>query len=366
VPATRPSGRASRLHFLNAGHDHPLAVGEPALDDPVVADGARCLDRAQRDLVVRTHDERRGLPARVVRHADLGHEHRAVVHALVDSGAHEHPGQQHLARIREDGAHGHRAGALVDRDVGELERARLRVLRPVFQNERHLGLVRPVHLQPAAGHVATQFQAVDAGLSQVHVDRVDLLDGRHERRRARLHISALGDQRGAGAAGDRRDDVGIAQIDFGCRNGCLARGDVRSGLALRGDGVVVLLLADTVAADEDLVALCQCGGRCEVGLRLLQHRDGAIQSGAIRRRIDLVQPLVRLDVGAFLEFALQHNTVDSGADLRHKVRGRAARQFRGHWHASPIDCNHGDFRWLRSRRGLLRVAATGKHNDSQR
>src|SRR5262245_59298442 len=67
-----------RLYLLDAGHDHPLAVGEPALDDPLVTEGARRLDHAHADLVVLTHDERGGLPLRVVRHADLRHEDRVV------------------------------------------------------------------------------------------------------------------------------------------------------------------------------------------------------------------------------------------------------------------------------------------------
>src|SRR5262245_3193069 len=143
-----------RLYLLDASHDHPLAVGEPALDDPLVTEGARRPDHAHADLVVRIHDERGGLPLRVVRHADLGHEDRVVAHPLFDPGADEHPGQQHVLRIRKDGAHGHRARPLVDGDVGELQRPLLRVLRSVFEDERHLRLTSPVQFQPAARHVA--------------------------------------------------------------------------------------------------------------------------------------------------------------------------------------------------------------------
>src|SRR5262245_50976427 len=111
-----------RLYLLDASHGHPLAVGGPALDDPLVTEGAHRPDHAHADLVVQIHDEHSDLPLRVVRHANLGHEDRVVAHPLFDPGADEHPGQQHVLRIRKDGAHGHRARPLVDGDVGELQR----------------------------------------------------------------------------------------------------------------------------------------------------------------------------------------------------------------------------------------------------
>src|SRR5439155_27009419 len=130
------------------------------------------------------------------------------------------------------------------------------------------------------------------------------------RRGACLHIRALGDERRAGAAGDGGDDVRITEIDPGSLYGRRARGDVGGGLALRRDGVVVLLLADAVAADEDLVALCLRGHRREVGLRFLQHAERAVQRSPVRSRVDLAEPLPRLDIGALAEFALEHDAID--------------------------------------------------------
>ena len=65
-------------------------------------------------------------------------------------------------------------------------------------------------------------------------------------------------------------------------------------------------------------------------MRLPQHRDSAIEGGTIRRRIDLIEPLVRHHVAAFAKFALLDYAVDPRTDLRHEVRGSASRQFRGH------------------------------------
>ena len=68
-------------------------VLEAAFDDPLIAAGTRELQRAQRHLVVRADDECSRLSLRVVRHADLRHQERIFVHALFDTGAHEHSGQ---------------------------------------------------------------------------------------------------------------------------------------------------------------------------------------------------------------------------------------------------------------------------------
>jgi hypothetical protein len=51
------------------------------------------------------------------------------------------------------------------------------------------------------------------------------------------------------------DTTSCNQIDFGCLDGRLAGGKVGSGLPLRGDRVIVVLLADRVSGNENLVAL---------------------------------------------------------------------------------------------------------------
>src|SRR6267378_1887441 len=134
----------SLLRFLHPGHDHPLAFVQSALYHPLVAQGSCGLERAQGDLVVRTHHERGGLPLRVVRDADLRHEHRGVVYPPVDAPAHEHAGQKDLVRIRKNGAHGDRARGRVDGDVGELQAAALGVLGAVLEKQRDPGLVGAV------------------------------------------------------------------------------------------------------------------------------------------------------------------------------------------------------------------------------
>ena len=66
--------------------------------------------------------------------------------------------------------------------------------------------------------------------------------------------------------------------------------------------------------------------------------------GDIRRGIDLVEPLSRLDVAAFLEVALQYDAVDTGAYLRHEIRGRPPRQLGRDRHAAPMHCHDRNLR----------------------
>src|SRR5882762_4319992 len=123
----------SRRRFLHPGHDHPFALVQSALHHPLVAQGPGRLDDARGDLVVRTHHERGGLPLRVVRDADLRHEHRGVVDALVHARAREHAGKEHMVGIRKHRAHRDRSRARVYGDVGELQGPGEGILGTVFE-----------------------------------------------------------------------------------------------------------------------------------------------------------------------------------------------------------------------------------------
>src|ERR1700704_2262608 len=152
----------SRLRFLHPGHDHPLAFVQSALHHPLVTQGPGRLDDAQLDLVVRTDHEGGGVSAGVMGDALLRHEQCVVVDAFLDARTHEHAGQQHVVGIRKYGAHGDRARARIDRDVGELKRAYGGVLGAVFQGERPLGLAGPPLLQLPFGDTAAQLKACNA------------------------------------------------------------------------------------------------------------------------------------------------------------------------------------------------------------
>lgn len=263
--------------------------------------------------------------------------------------AHEHARQQHALLVREDRADRDRARRLVDRDIAELQLAPLRVRLAVLENQRDLRRARAFRLDAPALDVLAQLQAVEARLREIDVDRIELLDGRHQRRLARLHVRARRDLRDADAARDRRDDIRIAEVDLRGLDGGLARAHVGGRLPLRGHRIVVLLLADRVRGDEHLVARDERVLRREVRLRLRERRLRAVQLRDIGCRIDLVQALAGLDVAAFGELAPQHDAVDPCAHLRDQIGARTARQFGDDRHGLRLDGDDADFGRLRGR-----------------
>jgi hypothetical protein len=141
---------------------------------------------------------------------------------------------------------------------------------------------------------------------------------------------------------------------------------VGGGLPLRGDRVVVVLLADAVATDKDLVALGKRGRRSEVGLRLLRGCPGAIERRAIQGGIDLVERPSRLDVGALGELALEHDAVHTRAHLCHQKGRGASRQIGRHRHRLTMHGEHRYFGRPRRRRRLLRLyAGAQEHGQAE-
>ncbi len=137
-------------------------------------------------------------------------------------------------------------------------------------------------------------------LIEIHVYRVELIDGGQQCRSALADQRTLGHLLLAGDTGDRRGHVGITEID--------ARGlDVRLGLFHGGGGGafgrlvgVELLLRYEVTRDESAVALRVGVGIGGVRPRLRQGRAGPIESRPVRGRIDLEERLAGLDLAALL------------------------------------------------------------------
>jgi len=105
-------------------------------------------------------------------------------------------------------------------------------------------------------------------------------------------------------------------------HGRRARGDIGGGLACAAMRCRILL-ADAIAADEDLVALCLCAHRCEVGLRFLERAESAVQRGAVGSRVDLVEPLPALTSPPSLNSRLS-TMRRARTHLRNEVRGGTA------------------------------------------
>src|SRR6266568_923788 len=115
-----------------------LAGLETARDEPGVPHRTIGDELAALHLLLAVHDERRGQPLLVAGHTRLRDEQRLRVHALGETGADEHAGQELALRVREECAERDRARAGIDGHVGELERARAGVGAPVLEEELHL------------------------------------------------------------------------------------------------------------------------------------------------------------------------------------------------------------------------------------
>src|SRR6266568_1133339 len=128
----------ARPDLLHALDDHLIAGLETARDEPGVPHRTIGDELAALHLLLAVHDERRGQPLLVAGHTRLRDEQRLRVHALGETGADEHAGQELALRVREECAERDRARAGIDGHVGELERARAGVGAPVLEEELHL------------------------------------------------------------------------------------------------------------------------------------------------------------------------------------------------------------------------------------
>ncbi len=237
-------------------------------------------------------------------------------------------------------------------ETSENSRRPSRVLATVLQLQGDLRRVVAGALQLAAGQFAAQAQQGGGRLGDVDVDRVELLHGGHRVGLAVGHQGAFGHRGTADAAGDRRQHLGVAQVD----PRLLHR---RLGLQVGGIGVGVLLLAHGLVGDQQLVALGLLLGRSQVGL-------GALVVGLVGGGVDLVELLPGLDVAAFLEQALEDDAVHLGTHLGDAERIGPARQLGIQGHRLRFQGHDPDLRRLRRRRRLAFSApGKGRNRDQQ-
>ena len=166
--------------------------------------------------------------------------------------------------------------------------------------------------------------------------------GGHLCGRGALDQRALGDQRLADASSDGRGHVGVAEVDRGVVLRGLGGGHGGLGLAVRRHGVVVFLLADRIGLDQRRVAIGQHLGAEQIGLRLLELGGGLIVGRLVRRRIDLEEQLLLLDVAALLESDLLDDAGHPRADLRIADRIDTAGQLRHDRRALGLDRDDAD------------------------
>ena len=249
-------------------------------------------------------------------------------------------------------AHQHGAGVGVYGDVLEEELGRDGVGLAVVEHDLD---VAAVGLLPLAGaQRLAQREQLGAGLGEIDVDRVDLLDGGQVRRLAFAHQRSFGDERAADAPGNRRRHPGVFQIERGL-------GKPRFGLFPGGLGRVEFLLADGVDLHQRAVALHQELGRGNVGF-------GGFIGALVGTRLDAVEQLPFLHVAAFFEKALFQDAFDAGAHLSRAVGFEPAGEFAAQHGAAVAGFDHRDFGWRRGglilgRVGVVAVAGGGQQDE---
>ena len=169
--------------------------------------------------------------------------------------------------------------------------------------------------------------------------------------------------RTADTPGDRRSDLGVAEVDGRGLHSRLVRLHRRQRLPVGRLGVVVVLAADGVDLHQVGVALgLQPHGR-QVGLSVGQRPLRLIECSLIRRWVDLVEHLAGADVGAFHEQA----RLDQAIHLRTYVGGErrrgAARQLGGARYGLGLQRHHAHLRRPRWRRRRLPGAAADHGRD---
>ncbi len=169
----------------------------------------------------------------------------------------------------------------------------------------------------------------------------------------------------ADAAGLGRVHLGVAEVEL---RGLDIRGR-RVDLRLRrlggGDGVVVLLPADRLLLHQRLEPRGLGAGVGEARLGVRQCAFRILERLLVLRRVDRVEELPLLHVGALGVVALLEDALDARSDFHRPVGGDIADVFAYDRHRGRADGDHADLgRRRRPLRGLLLLrAAPGECGD---
>ena len=320
----------ARLYHVQSFGDQLIADLQAITDQPAVAHRAVGLDDALLDLVLGGDQHGHGLTPGRPADPLLGHQNGITARPRNQLGMHEHARQQNAIRVGEHRTQGHRAGTFVNTDLGELQPPFMLVLGAILKLQQCSGGVVTGLFQPPTGQVATHCQQIPGWLGNIHINGVQLLNGRQRLGLAVAHQCALGDRRATDQPGNRRRHLGVAQIDTRPLQRCI-------GLQLGCPSLIIGLLTDRTVLDQYRVTLGQSTGGQPGGL-------GALQCRLVHRCIYLVQLLTRLDLTAFLEQPLLNDAVDLRAHLRHAEGLGTAGQLGGHDKVFGIHRHHPDLR----------------------
>ena len=131
-------------------------------------------------------------------------------------------------------------------------------------------------------------------------------------------------------------------------------------LEMRGHGIIVILLADGIRFGQRFVAFRECPGGSI-------RRNGAVVTGFVGRRINLVELLPCLDIAPLDEEPLQNDAVDLWSHVGGTVARHASGKLGGNQHRLSFYGDHRDFRgWRVRRRGLVPAAGEQHHGQNGR
>ena len=179
--------------FLQTGDDDAIARFQPFGDQPFITNSLSGGNLANFDFITFADDHRAGIAARGAGYALLRNQQRIRVDAFFQTRADEHPRQQSVIRVRENGAQRDRTGGLINGDVRKLQRTVLRVFQTVVRHQLNLRFTVFL-LQLAVGQLLFQTQEIVARLRHVNIDRIQLLHGRQGGGLAVLHQSTFRDR----------------------------------------------------------------------------------------------------------------------------------------------------------------------------
>lgn len=285
------------LHFLagtgvlQAFDDNAVAGLEATGDDPAIVLHRAQLHRLQGDahlLVNRQHLSDTGA---VTLHGALRHGQAVGNRRLLQAHTDEATGEQIEIRVREFAAQDDLAGARVDGDIGKQQLARQRIKAAVILNQRGFDLILTDLLQLPGAERTAQFIEFTGRLSDVGVNRIELLNQRQWRGFVLPDQGAFSHQRPTNTPGNRRSDGGVTQAEFRPLDRSLVGGNVSGSLSGRGAGVVVVLSADGLVADQLRVTLLLQFRLKRIGLGFAQCGFGAVEVSFERCRVDAEQHL---------------------------------------------------------------------------
>ncbi|MNE59952.1 hypothetical protein D3C80_1550730 [compost metagenome] len=142
----------------------------------------------------------------------MRHKNGLVVSALWRAHAYKHARQQDAVGIGELAAQRHLPRATIHRDVGKHQRALALVCGAVDANRQRLVVGSGEF--PVLERLA-QAQRISGRLSEIDIDRIKLLNSRHQRRVALANQGTFGHQRAADATRNRCGHRSITEVQAG-------------------------------------------------------------------------------------------------------------------------------------------------------